>query len=155
MDRTDRRSPQVLRYDLENGWTIIAEHTTLKKLDWGRPTETRCSALRLSDAALPGAEILTKVSRSQIIEYWHMDVGDDTARSLAIQNDGLMYDTLGANWIGFNPEVVETLAGNRAPTACFRGKMGQEGHWRKHFGGVTVAFSIIHQRSTRKLEKGG
>jgi hypothetical protein len=100
---------QVLRYRLENGWTVIAEHTRLKKLDWGGPTETRRSALRLSDAASPGAEMLTKVPASQILAYWGMDVGDDAAGSLAIQNDAFMYDTLGANWIGFNPEVARDL----------------------------------------------
>jgi hypothetical protein len=100
---------QVLKYRLENGWKVIAERTTLKKLDWGGPTETRCSVLCSSDAAPLDAEILTKVSPSQIRAYWDIKVEDDAAGSLVIQNNAIMYDTLGANWIGLNPELARNL----------------------------------------------
>lgn len=61
-----------------------------------------------SDAASPSEELFTKVLASQIDAYWDMDIRA-TARSLAIRNDAFMYDTIGANWVAFNPIVARDL----------------------------------------------
>ena len=102
---------QILRHRLENGWRVIAEKTTLKKLEWGVPTETRCSVVSASDPASPAEEVLTKVPASQIGAYWGVNTSAE-ARSLAIQNNAFMYDTIGANWLGFNPELARDLGWN-------------------------------------------
>jgi hypothetical protein len=100
---------QVLRYHLANDWTVIAEHTTLKTLEWNMPTETRRSAVCASGTTSPDTEILTKVPASKIAAYWAMDIGQDPVTTLAIQNNAFMYDTLGANWVGFNPHLARDL----------------------------------------------
>jgi hypothetical protein len=99
---------QLARPNLENGWRVIAENTTLKILDWEAPTETRRSVVCPSDAVAPKEELLTKIPASQIDAYWDIDVSGK-AGSLAIQNDAYMYDTMGAKWIAFNPKVARDL----------------------------------------------
>jgi hypothetical protein len=99
---------QLARPNLESGWRVIAEKTTLKILDWEVPTETRRSVVCSSDAVAPQEELLTKIPASQIDAYWDLDVSGK-AGPLAIQNEAHMYDTIGANWIGFNPKVARDL----------------------------------------------
>ena len=98
---------QVVSPYFESDWRVIAEETTLKILDWEVPTEMRRSVVRPSDSA--SVEVLfTNVPASRINAYWDMDVEPDV-RSLAIRNGAFMYDTIGTNWIGFNPKLARDL----------------------------------------------
>ena len=101
---------------------VLAEETTLKKLDWGGPTEERVSAV------LP----LSEVSRSEndrdvpfheVVNELYTEYSDialsSAAGQLVVRHSEYGYESPGEHWLALNPSVGRQLGWTPTDTGLF------------------------------------
>jgi hypothetical protein len=111
----------ALQTNTLDGHVILAEFTRLKNLDWGRAIEVREASLLAVQVVPPSDEhvsLFSRVTLTRIGGYPH--VTPDEANSLVIRNWVVYSDTLGAEWIAFNPNLAHALGWKLSSSGLFR-----------------------------------
>ena len=95
-----------------DGRVVLAEQTTLKKLDWGSPTEDRQSAVMpLSEMSRSGSDrdnFFLEVVNELYTEYPNLAFSA-TDRLLVVHHSEYGYESPGEHWLALNPSIGRQL----------------------------------------------
>jgi hypothetical protein len=94
----------IVRSNLNDGWVVIGEFTTLKLLEREVPTEQRFSRLSLHESHST-RDFFQNIPAIAIENYPALD----SFSSLIIRNHVYTYDTAGSDWLAFNPSIARRL----------------------------------------------
>jgi hypothetical protein len=105
-----------------DGRIVLAEGTTLKKLDWGGPTEDRRSTvLPLSETSRSGDDhnaLFHKAVNELYAEY--PNVASSAADRLVVRHSGYGYESPGERWLALNPSIGRQLGWIPTDSGLFR-----------------------------------
>ena len=115
----------------DGGWTVLAEDSRLKYLDFKTPKETRRSVVCLVAASQPSLDdegdlFFATVIKTLVSEYPMLSV-DAHPTPLIVRHVSYGYDSPGAEWIALNPVIGRQLGWRVAEDGLFRW-IDPEGH---------------------------
>jgi hypothetical protein len=117
-------SLSLLHTHSSNDRIIIGERTQLKQLDESWPREERMSVVRLVQPAniwqgldVEGHLPFFRCHHTQIADYLSINAPLD---HLVIAHDDYEFETLGANWLAFNPKLASDLGWHYVSDGWFR-----------------------------------
>ncbi len=109
----------------DDGHVVLAEETTLKKLDWGSPTEKRCSVVTVSSAPNHSGNdsepLFYEVVNRLFAEYPNMAI-EPAADRPVIRHSAYGYESPGEHWLALNPSIGHRLGWIQDSEGLFKWK---------------------------------
>nr|QNO43656.1 hypothetical protein MOOKMAHM_00025 [Methanosarcinales archaeon ANME-2c ERB4]QNO45114.1 hypothetical protein AGMAKMMB_00001 [Methanosarcinales archaeon ANME-2c ERB4]QNO50360.1 hypothetical protein BOLHPIDD_00001 [Methanosarcinales archaeon ANME-2c ERB4] len=118
------RTGELVSFKTPDEKIILAEKTTLKRLDWEKPTEIHRSVVCSSATAHPNSDygsdsFFQTVTNRLVMEYLNIEV-DVIQTPLILHHIAYGYDSHGADWLALNPAVCYLIGWKLANDGLFR-----------------------------------
>ena len=118
------RTGEFVSFKTPDGNIVLAEKTTLKHLDWERPTEIRRSVVCPSATTHPNSDyeydsFFQTVANRLVMEYLNIEV-NAIPKPLILHHTAYGYDSHGADWLALNPDVGYLIGWKLANDGLFR-----------------------------------
>ena len=115
---------ELVSFKTPDGNIVLAEKTTLKHLDWERPTEIRRSVVCPSATTNPNSDygydsFFQTVPNRLVMEYLNIEV-NAIPTPLILHHIAYGYDSHGADWLALNPNVGYLMRWKLANDGLFR-----------------------------------
>ncbi len=117
LDAVSDTGPDTLRSF--GGFRVLAERTTLQRLNWGRPTETRLSVVRRRQDDIDPQEFFELVRNRVVADYRQSD-GAASDGPLITKNFAYGFDSPADDWLAINPDIARRLGWQLDTEGLFR-----------------------------------